>query len=185
MVSLHWFHSIICIFKTFKDKSPHSAKQPVRERASALQKCARALRSFSCNEKLELSGPTSNFSLILLKIWHEFWNCSSDNESMFKKCFKMKMSHIRRWLIAIVVLCILSVQALPRKKSLKKNLSAEQSDLIPIPDHLLDDYKISGKHKIFMTFINILKNGIRVKRQKLTWNHRWFYPKIFHSRFEF
>ena len=78
----------------------------------------------------------------------------------------MKISHIRRWLIAIVVLCILSVQALPRKKSLKKNLSAEQSDLIPIPDHLLDDYKISGKHKIFMTFINILKTCIRVKTSK-------------------
>ena len=83
---------------------------------------------------------------------------------MFEKCSKMKIPHIRRWLIAIVILCILSVQALPRKK----NLSAEQSDLIPIPDHLLDDYKISGKHNIFTRFINIFETDMRVQRQKMT-----------------
>ena len=51
-------------------------------------------------------------------------------------------------LLLVLCLCAGLAMGLPKKKNKNKvsnSVAAEDSDLIPIPDHLLDDYKHSGK----------------------------------------
>ena len=52
-------------------------------------------------------------------------------------------------LLLVLCLCAGLAMGLPKKKNKNKAVSnsvaEEDSDLIPIPDHLLDDYKHSGK----------------------------------------
>ena len=59
----------------------------------------------------------------------------------------------KKFLFVALCLCVIGMAyGLPKKKNNKNNLKVsnsdaleQDSDLIPIPDHLLDDYKHSGK----------------------------------------